>query len=50
MKEKEVYKWNKRFCEEREHMTDKNRSLRPVTCRTEENRANFVELHVKIVG
>ena len=50
MKKTIVYKWLKRFSEERESITDEERSGRPATNRNEENIANFVKLCVKIVG
>jgi len=37
MKKTAVYKWVKRFSEERESVTDEGRSGRPATSRTEEN-------------
>jgi transposase len=37
MKKTADYKWVKRFSEEREIVTDKERSGRPATSRTEEN-------------
>ena len=40
MKKTAVYKWVKRFSEGRESVTDKERSGRPATSRTEENIAN----------
>jgi len=42
MKKTAVYKWVKRFSEGRESVTDKERSGRPVTSRTEEN---IVKVH-----
>jgi len=47
VKKTAVYKWVKRFYEGRESVTDKERSGRPATSRTEEQ---FVKLYVKIVG
>ena len=41
MKKTAVYKWLKRFSEERESVTDEERSGRPATRRTEENIALF---------
>jgi len=50
MKKTAVCKWVKRFSEERESVTDEERSGRPATSRTEENVEKFVKLCVKIVG
>ena len=41
MKETAVYKWVKRFSEERESVTDEERSGWPATSRTEENIAKI---------
>jgi transposase len=50
MKKTGVYKWVKRFSEGRESVTDKERSKRPTTSRTEEKTQTLVKLCVKIVG
>jgi len=50
LKKPAVYQRVKRFSEERESVTDEERSGRPATNRNEENIANFVKLCVKIVG
>ena len=44
MKKTAVYKWVKRFSEGRESVTDKERSERPATSRTEENIAKFRQI------
>jgi len=44
MKKAAVYKWVKRFSEGRESVTDKERSGRPATSRTEENIANIGQI------
>jgi len=44
MKKTAVYKWVKRFSEERESVTDEGRSGRPATSRTEENIAKLRQI------
>jgi len=44
MKKTAVYKWLKRFSEERESVTDEERSGRPATSRTEENIAKIHQI------
>jgi len=44
MKKTAVYKWVKRFSEGRGSVTDKERSGRPVTSRTEENIAKVCQI------
>jgi len=44
MKKTAVYKWVKHFSEGRESVTDKERSGRPATSRTEENIAKFYQI------
>ena len=44
MKKTAVYKWVKRFTEGRESVTDKERSGRPATSRTEENIAKVCQI------
>jgi len=44
MKKTTVYKWVKRFSEVRESVTDKERSGRPATSRTEENIAKVRQI------
>jgi len=44
MKKTAVYKWVKRFSEGRESVTDKERSGRPATSRTEENIAKIHQI------
>ena len=44
MKKTAIYKWVKRFSEERESVTDEERSGRPATNRTEENIANVCQI------
>jgi len=44
MKKTAVYKWVKRFSEGRESVTDKERSGRTATSRTEENNANVRQI------
>jgi transposase len=47
MKKTAIYKWVKRFSEGRESVTDKERSGRPATSRTEENIARMVKKNGK---
>ena len=44
MKKTAVYKWAKRFSEERESVTEEERSGRPATNRTEENIAKVRQI------
>ena len=44
MKKTAVYKWVKRFSEGSESVTDKERSGRPATSRTEENIAKVCQI------
>jgi len=44
MKKTAVYKWVKRFSEGRESVTDKERTGRPATSRTEENIAKIRQI------
>ena len=44
MKKTAVYKWVKRFSEERESVIDEERSRRPATSRTEENIAKICQI------
>jgi len=44
MKKTAVYMWVKCFSEGRESVTDKERSGRPVTSRTEESIAKFLQI------
>jgi len=44
MKKTAVYKWVKRFSEGRKSITDKERSRRPPTSRTEENVTKFHQI------
>jgi len=44
MKKTAVYKWAKRFSEERESVTEEERSGRPATSRTEENIAKVSQI------
>ena len=44
MKKTGIYKWVKRFSEGRKSGTDKERSGRPATSRTEENIANVRQI------
>jgi len=44
MKKAAVYKWVKRFSEGRESVTEKERSRRPATSRTEENIAKVRQI------
>jgi len=50
MKKTAIYKWEKRFSEGRESVTDEEISGRPATSRTEKTLQTFVKLCVKIVG
>jgi len=50
MKKTAVYKWVKRFYEERGSVTDEERSRRPATSRTEENIAKVRRLAVRSIA
>ena len=50
MKKTAVYKWVKRFYEERGSVTEEERSRRPATGRTEENIAEVRRLTVRSIA
>jgi hypothetical protein len=50
MKKTAVHQWVTHLSDRRESVTDKERSGRPATSRTEENVAKFIKLCVKIIG